>query len=103
MDKEQKAQAQQIANKLSEEALLTQLMEECGELVQVLAKRVRILRGENYTPISDAENFESLTEEAADVVLCLGVLNSKLGFNKQKFDEITNKKLKRWVTRLKLK
>ena len=35
-----------VATLLSEEALLEQLVEECGELVQAAAKRLRIYRGE---------------------------------------------------------
>lgn len=102
MTKEQKEKADFIASKLSETALITQALEELGELSQVLAKRLRILRGENWTPCNDAENFTHLTEETADVILCLNVLNSKIEIMRPKFEEITNFKLDRWKKRLEL-
>lgn len=101
MTQKQKEKAQTIADHLSEEALLLQTVEELNELSQVLAKRARILRGENYTPCSDVENFEHLTEEAADVVLCLNVLNCKINIMREKYNDITEFKLNRWVDCLK--
>jgi len=63
---------------LSEEALLEQLIEESGELVQACAKRLRILRGENFTPVTLEDNANSLLEECNDIYLCLNVLSGKI-------------------------
>lgn len=100
MTKPQKEKAQQIADRLSEESLLAQCVEELAELSQVMAKRLRIMRGENYTPCSDAENYERLVEETADVILCLNVLNKKIDILRPKFEKIIEFKLNRWEKRL---
>lgn len=89
-----------VAGMLGEESLLEQLVEECGELVQVAAKRLRILRGENYTPVSRDGNMENLREELSDVALCIDVYRAKSGIDHPDFFRMKENKLARWLRRL---
>ena len=90
---------EEIAKKLSEQALLEQVCEECGELVQVAAKRLRILRGENYTPVTAQANYENLCEEMADVLGCILCLEEKYK-NAKQVRAVLGSKLNRWADRL---
>ena len=89
-----------LANRLSEEALLEQIAEECGELVQQCAKRLRILRGENPTPIGLAENYEHLVEELADVHLVTAIYEVKMLIDDERIYSIGARKFRRWSERL---
>ena len=89
-----------LANFLSEEALLEQLLEECGELTQAAAKRLRILRGENWTPCSADANFDNVREELADVGLCMDVYRAKAGIEATEFFGMKESKCARWMHRL---
>lgn len=82
---------------MSEESLLEQLIEECGELIQAGAKRLRILRGENPTPVTKDENLANLREEINDVSLCIDVLDWKFPVL---FSTEKAKKYERWCERL---
>lgn len=84
---------------LSEECLLEQLIEECGELVQAAAKRLRILRGQSPTPVTLEDNMEDLTEEIADVSLCIDAYKGKAVCEKN-VCLIYLQKAKRWTDRL---
>ena len=55
-----------IAAKIGTPALLEQLGEECAELGKAALKEARRLRGENPTPVTEAEARANLAEEAAD-------------------------------------
>lgn len=88
-----------LISEMSEEALLEQLLEECGELVQVLAKRLRIIRGESPTPVTDKANLKGIIEECADVCLCIDTVIDKLNC-KEAVLEIKNYKTLRWIERL---
>ena len=59
---------------LSEPVRLEQLAEECAELGHAALKLARILRGENPTPVSEAEAREALVREIADVMVCTDAL-----------------------------
>lgn len=59
---------------LSEPVRLEQLAEECAELGHAALKLARILRGENPTPVGEAESREHLTEEVADVMVTVDSL-----------------------------
>lgn len=83
----------------SEEALLEQLIEESGELIQACAKRLRILRKESPTPVTIEKNKESLIEELADVSLCARAVIHKLHIN-SKVMIIQDEKEDRWTERL---
>lgn len=89
-----------ISDRLSEEALLEQVCEECGELVQASSKRLRILRGENPTPISRQGNLENVFEEMLDVRLCIEVLIFHYGQGSIDSALKEDAKLDRWIKRL---
>ena len=52
-------------------AMLEQLAEECSELAQAALKTARFLRGENPTDRTKMQCLQSLTEEMADVKVCM--------------------------------
>lgn len=84
---------------LSEESLVEQVIEEAGEMIQVLSKRLRISRGENFTPVPKDVNFRNLVEEFNDLSLCMEVLNIKY-HGKLRNRKSIGTKLKRWQARL---
>lgn len=88
-----------ITTLLSEEAVLEQLTEECGELVQRAAKRLRILRGENPTNDTLVANFEDLVEEMGDVFLCIMAVEEKLDMQDEVL-KVVEAKAQRWRNRL---
>ena len=87
---------------MSEDSLLEGLIEECSELIQAAAKRLRIMRGESPTPVTLAENEAHLIEELADAELNIQMIVKKLGAQSE-VDTIYLDKLKRWEKRLKEK
>lgn len=88
-----------IINTIGEPAVLEQLAEECAELGHAALKLARVLRGENFTPVTENEAFRSLFEETADVRVCMTVLA-------EKYEELWNTdateymKAERWVYRV---
>lgn len=64
-----------IKNRLSEEMILGQLMEECAELIQAAHKVIRDRQGVNK-PHGGCDYIASLEEEIADVILCTALLSS---------------------------
>lgn len=74
-------------------ALYEQLAEECSELAQVALKRARKMRGENYTPRTFNEIDADISEEVADVILCIDTLD--IGMD----HDIARMKLARWIDR----
>jgi NTP pyrophosphatase (non-canonical NTP hydrolase) len=88
-----------IATKIGTPALLEQLGEECAELGKAALKEARRLRGENPTPVTEAEARANLAEEAADVLNCLVEL-SRIYFDVDQYGTIRERKVKRWHERL---
>ena len=90
-----------IRSRLGEPELLGQLAEEAAELTQAALKLRRAITGINPTPVSTQDALKAYQEEIADVVLCLNMLefDSKIA----DVDGIMERKLQRWVTRLKEK
>ena len=86
-----------IVSKIGLPATLEQLAEEAAELSQAALKVARIIRRENPTPVGYCQAVDNLKEEAADVRLCLKVLEDAFIMNT---DEIENAKLNRWLDRL---
>jgi len=81
-------------------AMLEQLAEECSELAQASLKYARLLRGENPTPKTEAECLESLTEEIADVYLCMNLIMFAGVAGAETVEHITAEKFARWKERL---
>lgn len=90
-----------IVEKIGVPALLEQTAEECCELAQACLKMARKLREENPTPKSIEDIRDGLVEEAADVELCLELLefDTKL-LSYMDIDKIMEEKKARWVKRL---
>lgn len=88
-----------IATNIGTPALLEQLGEECAELGKAALKEARRLRGENPTPVTEAEARANLAEEAADVMNCLVEL-SRIYFDVDQYGSIRERKVKRWHERL---
>lgn len=90
-----------IRENLTQEELLAQLAEEAAELAHAALKMRRAYGNtENPTPVSSGEAFRNLTEELADVQLCITVL----GFApliKHDVARIKEQKLTRWANRIK--
>lgn len=87
-----------VRNCLGPAALLEQLAEECAELCQAALKLARIYRGENPTPVDGDAAFYAVKEEAADVELCLEVVQPCVDLGVKKL--MKREKLDRWVERL---
>lgn len=93
IDSELYSKVDEIRRSIPEEALYEQMAEECVELAQVLLKKARKLRNENFTPMSYPEINENLIEEFTDVTLCAAVLGL---FHDR---AIMTEKLDRWIFR----
>ena len=79
--------------------LLAQLAEESAELAQAALKFRRVLTGENPTPMTATDAIEHLTEEMADVELCISMLCGD--YEEKRKAEIKARKTTRWESRLK--
>ena len=90
-----KEHAEYIKQHIPPEDLYNQLAEEAAELSQAANKMVRILRGNNPTPVNAHEAMNNVVEEYSDVVL---VANNLLDIHP---DELINDyKLYRWHRRI---
>ena len=63
-----------VVDRATESEVLAQLAEEAAELAQAALKLRRALGGPNPTRVSVEEAREALIEEAADVDLCMDLL-----------------------------
>lgn len=90
-----------IISEIGLPALLEQLAEECGELTQASLKLARFIRKENPTPKTRIECVTNLTEEIADVKLCIELLMADEVIDKDKVDSVADNKKIRWSKRLK--
>ena len=74
---------------------LIQLAEEASELSQAALKYVRVLRGE--TPVAKEDALLNLTEEVADVSVCMTAVNDLVPLSE--VAEIIVDKVQRWEDR----
>ena len=76
-----------------------QTIEECGELIQALAKFNRVKGNGFDKPIKLGEAFEMIIEEIADVQICI---NQLIYLTKRQYEinEITSYKLNRQIKRI---
>lgn len=85
-----------IKNRLSEEMILGQLMEECAELIQAAHKIIRQRQGVNL-PHSDRDLAATLNEEIGDLLLCINCLEI---VNWELISSTVAFKRERWIQRL---
>lgn len=78
--------------------LLTQLAEEAAELASVASKLVRVIDGENPSPVPFETAHYNLLEESADVQNILGELLNLDDW--EKVAVIKKQKMERWMGRL---
>ena len=81
---------------LPEERLLTNLIEEAGELVQAATKLLRVFSGD--TPVEEAAARANLIEEMADVMLCIQVKVTLPEY--MQMSQICTEKYRRWIRRI---
>lgn len=74
---------------------LIQLAEESAELSQAAIKYLRVLRGE--TPVTKEDALKNLTEEIADVSVCMTAVNDLVRMSE--VAEIIVDKVQRWEVR----
>lgn len=84
-----------IEKLIGKPALLEQLAEEAAELAKAALKHARILRGENPTPVTEKEAYDSVIEEYTDIVQCAIELNLQIDQSQLIYKD------KRWNDRLK--
>lgn len=90
-----------ILSALTPEELLAQLAEECGELSQAALKLVRARTGRNPTPRTVEECMANLTEEIADVILCISLVSDACDVDLGAAYVVQCNKADRWAGRLK--
>lgn len=89
-----------IVEQVPEAALLEGTAEEAAELAQAALKLARILRGENPTPVGEAQARFNLLEELADASLMISAIELKLGFDHDELEPTMKHKTIRWIQRL---
>lgn len=89
-----------IAEHIGVEALLEQTAEECTEMAHACLKMARKLRDENPTPVSIESCLEKLTEETADVMLCINTLIESGVLSDDEIDSVIERKQVRWEDRI---
>lgn len=86
-----------VTDFLSQEEILLQLAEEASELSQAALKLRRVMNGSNPTPVGFQEARKNLTEEIADVQLCIDIACIA---PKNQISQIQRSKHSRWLLRL---
>lgn len=87
-----------VKDNLSETAILLQLCEEASELAAAAAKMLRVMEGENPTPVTAKEARDHLIEEYSDVHSCIDLLFTVADYAKA--DRIHAEKMARWAERI---
>ena len=65
-----------IVDRIGKPALLEQTAEECTEPAHACLKEARRLRGENSTPKTTPECWLAISEELADLQICIEMLEA---------------------------
>lgn len=90
-----------IVSQIGLPATLEQLAEECCELGHAALKLARKLRNENPTPKTEHECKKNLTEEIADVMVCLNILEENKVIDMYDVENMAANKDNRWFEWLK--
>lgn len=93
-----KENLRRVQELLDKPELLCQLAEECNELSKAALKLRRTMHPKNPTPLTEAEAWVAFTEEVADVMAVLKVLN--IPTDDAVIQEIQEYKFRRWAGRL---
>lgn len=88
-----------IIDEIGQPAMLEQLGEELAEAGQASLKLARLKRGENPTPKTEMQCLDALTEEIADVELCIEQLGDLV--DRGRIEAIKQQKYVRWCQRIK--
>lgn len=91
---------EKIIRNMALEDLLIQLAEEAAELAQASAKLCRILRARNPAAVNEADAYDALKEEIADVNVASEAVRQKIGFTCDEISEIEDAKIERWGRRI---
>lgn len=78
-------------------AMLEQMAEEAAELSKACLKLVRVIRGENPTPVTKNQAVDSVIEEYTDVMQC--ALELDLVADKNQIREKKMRFFRRWMAR----
>lgn len=78
--------------------LLNQLAEEAAELASAANKMIRIIDGENATPVSAEDGWNNVLEEVADVQVCAGEILNLCDW--ENVVKMRDEKTTRWMQRL---
>ena len=93
-----------VTEYLTPSEILAQMAEEGAELVQAALKLRRAIDKQNPTPKSVGECSDNLTEEFADVLVCLTVFAEAFDVDfdslMDEIGDIGEAKMKRWAERL---
>jgi NTP pyrophosphatase (non-canonical NTP hydrolase) len=93
-----------VTEYLTPSEILAQMAEEGAELVQAALKLRRAIDKKNPTPKSVSECSDNLTEEFADVLVCLTVFAEAFDVDfdslMDEIGDIGEAKMKRWAERL---
>lgn len=92
-----------LAEVIGTPAMLEQTAEECVELAQACLKLARHLRGENKVHKPAEEIYANLSEEMADVMICLGELTDAGVISFESVDSDIIAKKQRMKQRLNIK
>lgn len=93
----------ELSKRLPLEERLLQLAEECSELSKACLKARRAITKTNPTPKSTLECFQEITEEAADVLLCMhacGIVPDPENLAGNTMLNTAVFKYRRWIQRL---
>lgn len=100
MDNNVKTTLDNVVNALGTPALLEGCAEECAELTQSCLKLARKLRGENPTPADEREIIANITEEMADVLVCMDAIIESGLISAEGIDSARLYKINRWNKRI---
>lgn len=89
-----------IVDAIGVPAALEQCAEECDELGHACLKLARLTRGENPSPASKRETLQKISEEAADVLVCINVLAQAGILSYDSLIETAGSKTYRWEERI---
>lgn len=89
-----------IVDALGTPALLEGCAEECAELAQACLKLARKLRGDNPTPANEKEIIANISEEMADVLVCMDTLVESGLISAEGLDSTKLYKINRWYNRI---